>query len=219
MSIKLSDNIRIGQQKPIEDKYFNELNPYTSTAEVNTLLPKSLRYIGLTVNINGEEYWYKHGIGNDHLIKKLDFHKNYSFYTRQLGFFEYYNDNGQIVEKPYYSQMFKCEPDVDGYYPIVPISSIDKLLEKKVFQDVIQELHPRYSIVEINGNYIFIYTYMNQLSYSVGEGINFISEITTTSAPLTNLSSYETTQQNNNIGTVYIYLEFTLSNDQETILE
>ena len=70
MSIKLSDSIRVGQQKPLEDKYFNELNPYTSTTQVNTLLLKSIRHIGLTVNINGEEYWYKDGIEDENLVFK-----------------------------------------------------------------------------------------------------------------------------------------------------
>ena len=70
MSIKLSDSIRVGQQKPLEDKYFNELVPYTSTSQVNTLIPKAVRHIGLTVNINGEEYWYKNSIEDDDLIFK-----------------------------------------------------------------------------------------------------------------------------------------------------
>ena len=70
MSIKLSDSIRVGQQKPLEDKYFNELVPYTSTSQVNNLLPKAIRHIGLTVNINGEEYWYKDGIEDYDLIFK-----------------------------------------------------------------------------------------------------------------------------------------------------
>ena len=72
MSIKLSDSIRVGQQKPLEDKYFNELVPYTSTTQVNTLLPKAIRHIGLTVNINGEEYWYKDGIEDSDLVLKKD---------------------------------------------------------------------------------------------------------------------------------------------------
>lgn len=71
MAIKLSDSIRVGQQKPLEDKYFNELVPYTSTTQVNTLLPKAVRHIGLTVNINGEEYWYKSGIEDSNLILKV----------------------------------------------------------------------------------------------------------------------------------------------------
>ena len=72
MAIKLSDSIRVGQQKPLEDKYFNELVPYTSTTQVNTLLPKAVRHIGLTVNINGEEYWYKDGIEDNDLILKVN---------------------------------------------------------------------------------------------------------------------------------------------------
>ena len=71
MSIKLSDSIRVGQQKPLEDKYFNELNPYTSTNEVNTKILKSVRHIGLTVNINKEEYWYKDGIEDENLVLKV----------------------------------------------------------------------------------------------------------------------------------------------------
>ena len=71
MSIKLSDSIRVGQQKPLEDKYFNELVPYTSTSQVNTLLPKPVRHIGLTVNINREEYWYKDGIEDANLVLKI----------------------------------------------------------------------------------------------------------------------------------------------------
>ena len=71
MSIKLSDSIRVGQQKPVEDKYFNGLVPYTSTTQVNTLLPKAIRHIGLTVNINGEEYWYKGGIEDTNLVLKI----------------------------------------------------------------------------------------------------------------------------------------------------
>ena len=71
MSIKLSDSIRVGQQKPLEDKYFNELVPYTSTTQVNTLLPKAIRHIGLTVNINKEEYWYKDGIEDANLVLKV----------------------------------------------------------------------------------------------------------------------------------------------------
>ena len=71
MSIKLSDSIRVGQQKPLEDKYFNELVPYTSITQVNTLLPKAVRHIGLTVNINGEEYWYKDGIEDANLVLKV----------------------------------------------------------------------------------------------------------------------------------------------------
>ena len=72
MSIKLSDSIRVGQQKPLEDKYFNELVPYISTSQVNNLLPQAVRHVGLTVNINNEEYWYKDGIEDNNLVLKVN---------------------------------------------------------------------------------------------------------------------------------------------------
>ena len=71
MAIKLTDNLRVNQQKPVDDKYFNGLVPYTSTSQVNTLIPKAVRHIGLTVNINREEYWYKDGIEDSNLVLKI----------------------------------------------------------------------------------------------------------------------------------------------------
>ena len=72
MSIKLSDSIRVGQQKPVDDKYFNGLAPYTSITQVNNLILPTVRHRGLTVNINGEEYWYKDGIENNNLVLKVN---------------------------------------------------------------------------------------------------------------------------------------------------
>jgi hypothetical protein len=70
MAIQLSDSIFVGQQKPVEDKYYNGLSPYTSTTEVNTTLASAIRYRGLTVNINGTEYWYKDGTADNQLVAK-----------------------------------------------------------------------------------------------------------------------------------------------------
>lgn len=70
MAIVLDDSIRIGQQKPIDDKYFNGLIPYVNINEVNTLISIGVRHIGLTVNIGGVEYWYKDGINDINLIVK-----------------------------------------------------------------------------------------------------------------------------------------------------
>lgn len=71
MAINLSDSIRVGQQKPIDDKYYNQLVPYISVTEANSLLPSAIRYKGLTVNVNGVEYWYKDGITNADLVEKI----------------------------------------------------------------------------------------------------------------------------------------------------
>jgi len=70
MAINLSDSIRVGQQKPVDDKYYNQLVPYVSVAEANSLLLISIRYKGLTVNINNVEYWYESGINDINLVEK-----------------------------------------------------------------------------------------------------------------------------------------------------
>ena len=70
MAIQLSDNIFVGQQKPVEAKYFDGLQPWANTAAANTGILTPVRYRGLTVNINGVEYWYKDGIANGDLVIK-----------------------------------------------------------------------------------------------------------------------------------------------------
>ena len=70
MAIALTDNIRVGAQKPIEDKYFNGLFPYTSVSQAENLIAIGVRFIGLTVNINTDEYWFKNAITNGSLILK-----------------------------------------------------------------------------------------------------------------------------------------------------
>jgi hypothetical protein len=70
MAIALADNIRVGAQKPIDDKYYNGLSPYISIAQANSLIASTVRFQGLTVNIAGDEYWYKNGILNTDLILK-----------------------------------------------------------------------------------------------------------------------------------------------------
>lgn len=69
MAINLSDSIRVGQQKPVDDKYFNGLSPYTSTAQVLLLVPVTQRHQGLKVNIAGVEYWFKDGIADINLVE------------------------------------------------------------------------------------------------------------------------------------------------------
>lgn len=71
MSIQINDNILISAGKPVDVKYLNAENqPYISVSEVNTQIPISLRYLGLTVNIDNVEYWYKDGLTDTDLIEK-----------------------------------------------------------------------------------------------------------------------------------------------------
>ena len=70
MAINLADNIRVGQQKPIDDKYFNGLSPYTNVAQAKTLILSAVRHRGLTVNVAGVEWWWKDGIADNQLVVK-----------------------------------------------------------------------------------------------------------------------------------------------------
>ena len=71
MAIILNDNLQINTGKPVDLKYLTSTNiPYSAVTAVNNAISVSYRYSGLTVNILGEEYWYKNGITDGDLIPK-----------------------------------------------------------------------------------------------------------------------------------------------------
>jgi hypothetical protein len=58
-------------QSPEISKYYNDYGTvYNDITEVNSELPIGIRYIGLTVNVNKEEYWYKNSIDDGDLVLK-----------------------------------------------------------------------------------------------------------------------------------------------------
>ena len=72
MAIILNDNIKINAGKPNDVRYLTTGNTvYLSTDDTNTTIPVPERYTGLTVNILGEEYWYKTGVTDNDLIPKF----------------------------------------------------------------------------------------------------------------------------------------------------
>lgn len=70
MAINLSDNIHVSAPKPVDSRYLDITNVYTSVGQVNSCIPSGERYVGLTVNINDIEYWYSTGIGDGNLVIK-----------------------------------------------------------------------------------------------------------------------------------------------------
>ena len=70
MAIVLSDNIQTNAPKAADSRYMDNLEPYSSTTEVNSCIAAGVRYTGLTVNVSGTEYWYKEGITDPDLIEK-----------------------------------------------------------------------------------------------------------------------------------------------------
>lgn len=72
MSIKLNDNIYIEGGKPMDSKYYSSDNiPYLDLNHALSGVTSSYRYLGLTINVNGEEYWFKSGISDTDLTKKV----------------------------------------------------------------------------------------------------------------------------------------------------
>lgn len=71
MSLELPFGLKVLNPVPVDSKYLSNLDvPYTGITQVNTEIPIGIRHIGLTVNINGVEYWYRDGINNVDLIIK-----------------------------------------------------------------------------------------------------------------------------------------------------
>lgn len=68
--IPLSKGTWIGSQNPDVAKYFNDTQPWASVAEVLAGIPIGERHIGLTVNIDKVEYWFKEGIEDADLVLK-----------------------------------------------------------------------------------------------------------------------------------------------------
>jgi len=66
----INNNTIIKANKPAESKYLNVSTPWNSVNEVNAGILEEYRYTGLTVNIGGNEYWYKNGVTDGNLILK-----------------------------------------------------------------------------------------------------------------------------------------------------
>jgi len=69
MAILINDNYSLSANKPFDARYLNISTPWTNCAEVLAGIP-TYRYIGLTVNINGEEWWWKDGVLDTNLVPK-----------------------------------------------------------------------------------------------------------------------------------------------------
>lgn len=58
MAINLDDSLFVGQQKADSAKYDNDGKGYTDVANAMSVLPNTVRYAGLTINVAGIEYWW-----------------------------------------------------------------------------------------------------------------------------------------------------------------
>lgn len=74
MAITFNDNINPSTPKPLDSRYAvyesGTIRSYNNTLEATIKLDISIRYIGLTVLVNNEEYWFKEGVLDANLILK-----------------------------------------------------------------------------------------------------------------------------------------------------
>ena len=70
-TIEIPKGVRTLTAAPVVSIYLNNAgNPYTDIAEVNSEILFAVRYDGMTVNIQGVEYWYTAGLGDTDLVVK-----------------------------------------------------------------------------------------------------------------------------------------------------
>lgn len=71
MAILLSDGLQINAGKHVDSRYLTTTNvAYSTVGQVNATIPISYRYLGLTVLIGDDEYWYKTGLTDSDLVLK-----------------------------------------------------------------------------------------------------------------------------------------------------
>lgn len=71
MSLSVNDTIQSNSPKSLDAKYLKlGLTTYSNVSDVNSTLLNAYRSQGLTVNIQGLEYWYKDGILDTNLVLK-----------------------------------------------------------------------------------------------------------------------------------------------------
>lgn len=69
--LELPYSIKVVNPKPLDFYYYNASGvPWANTAEVIAGIPSSLRYQGMSVNVNGLEYWFAAGILDLNLVAK-----------------------------------------------------------------------------------------------------------------------------------------------------
>ena len=67
MALGFPFGFRVANPEPLDAKY----GPHASIAAVLASVLAGERFVGLTVNVNGTEYWWKEGIADNQLIEKI----------------------------------------------------------------------------------------------------------------------------------------------------
>lgn len=68
-NFELPFGVRVVKAKPVDAWYDNDGTPYVDIAAAVAAVPLSVRYRGLTVNINGTEYWWQTTLNANPVLK------------------------------------------------------------------------------------------------------------------------------------------------------
>lgn len=71
MSVELPYGIKVVNPLPVDHYYDNAGSPYADTAAAIAAIPQPVRYRGLTVNVSGDEYWWRDGTADGDLVPKI----------------------------------------------------------------------------------------------------------------------------------------------------
>jgi hypothetical protein len=71
MALQLPFGIQVNNSLPLDAYYYDGDAAWTSTTAANAGINVGVRYEGLTVNVNGEEYWFYGGTADINLVTKL----------------------------------------------------------------------------------------------------------------------------------------------------
>ena len=69
--LELPFPVKVVNPKPLDFWYYeSDGTPYDNTTEAITQVISAVRFIGMTVNVNGVEYWWKDGTADIDLVAK-----------------------------------------------------------------------------------------------------------------------------------------------------
>jgi len=138
---------------PQDGKYFNRVTklPYASIAEATglVLMPLAVRHKGLTLNIAGDEYWWKDGIQNDDLVEKNPL---VSFNPATIDLDEFLNESSNpFVRENMPIELF-CNTEADTHIHVSVSHSvlISELMSK---DESLPDNVLTYLVENIRGNY------------------------------------------------------------------
>ena len=127
-NLELPFGVKVLNPLPADGKYDNDGVPFATTIAANAAIPIAIRHLGLTVNIAGNEYWWKDGVTDPDLEIKVSPGGDLSYTHTQSGAAQTWNIAHNLGKRP----AIHIE-DVSGNQMIPQIIHIDNNNAQAVF--------------------------------------------------------------------------------------